>query len=193
VSGGPELPALWIATEELLLPPSLREWLREDHLAWFVLEAVAELDLGAFYNAQAVTTEAQIVVAAELTTDGADFQQLEPMIATAERELERAGVKEKPGVVRADAGYWSNGHIDSLRERGIVPIVAPDTTRDKPRKTRLGGPYDFMRRASPQSGAAPYTRSGSGWSSRSSPRSRRTAASTASNAGDWRPPARSGA
>ena len=46
----------------------------------------------------------------------------------------------------ADAGYWSNGHIDSLRERGIVPIVAPDTTRSKPRKTRLAGPYDFMRR-----------------------------------------------
>ena len=26
--------------QELLLPPSLREWLPEDHLAWFVLEAV---------------------------------------------------------------------------------------------------------------------------------------------------------
>jgi Transposase DDE domain len=49
-------------------------------------------------------------------------------------------------VVLADAGYWSNGHIDALRERGIVPIVAPDTTRNRPRKTRLGGPYDFMRR-----------------------------------------------
>jgi len=37
--------------QELLLPPSLREWLPEDHLAWFVLEAVAELDLDAFYGA----------------------------------------------------------------------------------------------------------------------------------------------
>src|SRR5215210_1575510 len=37
--------------QELLLPPSLREWLPEDHLAWFVLEAVAELDLAAFYGA----------------------------------------------------------------------------------------------------------------------------------------------
>src|SRR3954447_9595671 len=36
--------------QELLLPPSLREWLPEDHLAWFVLESVAELDLGAFYS-----------------------------------------------------------------------------------------------------------------------------------------------
>src|SRR5215217_707808 len=35
--------------QELLLPPSLREWLPADHLAWFVLDAVAEMDLTAFY------------------------------------------------------------------------------------------------------------------------------------------------
>jgi len=34
--------------QELLLPPSLREWLPEDHLAWFVLDAVAQLDLEPF-------------------------------------------------------------------------------------------------------------------------------------------------
>src|SRR5215210_177676 len=37
--------------QELLLPPSLREWLPEGHLAWFVIEAVAEIDLAAFYAA----------------------------------------------------------------------------------------------------------------------------------------------
>jgi transposase len=98
------------------------------------------------YNAQTVTTEDQIVVAADVTTEGADFEQLEPMVAQAERELEGAGVKDRPEVVLADAGYWSNSHIDALRERGMTPIVAPDTTRSRPRKTRLGGPYDFMRR-----------------------------------------------
>jgi transposase len=35
--------------QELLLPPNLREWLPEDHFAWFVLDAVAEMDLQAFY------------------------------------------------------------------------------------------------------------------------------------------------
>ena len=35
----------------LLLPPSLREWLPEDHLAWFVIDAVAQVDLAAFYAA----------------------------------------------------------------------------------------------------------------------------------------------
>ena len=33
-----------------LLPPSLAEWLPEDHLAWFVLDVVAELDLSGFYG-----------------------------------------------------------------------------------------------------------------------------------------------
>src|SRR3954447_3341443 len=33
----------------LLLPPSLREWLPEGDLAWFVIDAVAALDLRSFY------------------------------------------------------------------------------------------------------------------------------------------------
>jgi hypothetical protein len=28
----------------LLLPPSLREWMPKGHLAWFVIDAVDELD-----------------------------------------------------------------------------------------------------------------------------------------------------
>jgi transposase len=34
-----------------LLPPDVREWLAADHLAWFVIDAVAEMDLDAFYGA----------------------------------------------------------------------------------------------------------------------------------------------
>ena len=37
--------------QELLLPPSLREWLPEVHLAWFVIDAVAAIDLAAFLAA----------------------------------------------------------------------------------------------------------------------------------------------
>ena len=32
----------------LLMPPSLREWLPEDHLVWTVLGAVEEMDLTGF-------------------------------------------------------------------------------------------------------------------------------------------------
>ena len=38
----------------MLMPPSVREWLPEDHLAFFVLDVVAELDLSAFYAAHRV-------------------------------------------------------------------------------------------------------------------------------------------
>jgi hypothetical protein len=31
------------------MPPSLRDWVTEDHLVWTVLEAVNEMDLDAFY------------------------------------------------------------------------------------------------------------------------------------------------
>src|SRR5215207_9566810 len=40
--------------QELLLPPSLREWLPEGHLAWFVLDAVDAMDLSAFVAAYRV-------------------------------------------------------------------------------------------------------------------------------------------
>src|SRR5436305_3866359 len=35
----------------LLLPPSLCDWLPEDHLVWTILDAVAEMNLDAFYSA----------------------------------------------------------------------------------------------------------------------------------------------
>ena len=34
----------------LLLPPSLREWLPDDHLAWFIMDAVDALDIDALLD-----------------------------------------------------------------------------------------------------------------------------------------------
>src|SRR5438270_446331 len=36
--------------QSFLLPPDLRDWLPEGHLAWFVLDAVAGMDLSGFYG-----------------------------------------------------------------------------------------------------------------------------------------------
>ncbi len=36
--------------QAFLLPPSLRDWLADDHLAWFVIDAVEAIDLAAFYG-----------------------------------------------------------------------------------------------------------------------------------------------
>jgi transposase len=36
--------------QELLMPPSVRDWLAEDHLAWFVLDALEQVDLAGVYG-----------------------------------------------------------------------------------------------------------------------------------------------
>jgi transposase len=36
--------------QDFLMPPSLREWLPEGHLAWFLLDVVGQVDLDAFYG-----------------------------------------------------------------------------------------------------------------------------------------------
>src|SRR5215208_5392802 len=37
--------------QSFLLPPDVREWLPENHLAWFVIDAVGVMDTSAFYAA----------------------------------------------------------------------------------------------------------------------------------------------
>ena len=99
------------------------------------------------YNAQAVVTDQQIVIAADISTEGLDTANLVPMVSSAGQELKAAGVTESPGIVLADAGYWKNDAIEALVAQGIQTLVAPDADRRKePRPGRRGGLYDFMRR-----------------------------------------------
>jgi transposase len=99
------------------------------------------------YNAQAVVTAEQIVIAAEISTESLDTANLHPMVTAAEEELHAVGVTETPGVVLADAGYWKNSAIEALCGDGIPTLVAPDADRRKePRPGRRGGLYDFTRR-----------------------------------------------
>jgi transposase len=85
------------------------------------------------YNAQAVCTEDQIVIAAEVTISSADFGQLEPMITATETELAAAGVIDAPEVVLADAGYWHTEQIQRLTGRGLAVLVPPDAGKRKAR------------------------------------------------------------
>ena len=62
------------------------------------------------YNAQLVVTKDQIIVAAEVVQDQNDVRQLHPMLKSAQEELEGAGIGERPKVVVADAGYFSEGN-----------------------------------------------------------------------------------
>ena len=99
------------------------------------------------YNVQAAVDERQIVVAAEINIDSPDFGHLGPMAGAAERELQAAGVTEKPRVIVADAGYWHQAQMESIVSRGTQVLIPPDA--DKRRAPRPGwdrGYYAFMRR-----------------------------------------------
>lgn len=74
------------------------------------------------YNAQAVVDgEAQIIVAAEVTQEANDKQQLVPMLAQVEQNL-----GQKPEKATADAGYFSEQAVMDERLQGIDLYVAPD-------------------------------------------------------------------
>jgi transposase len=115
------------------------------------------------YNAQAVTTEDQIVIAAEVHVSSADFGQLQPMITAARDELARAGVQQPPEVVLADAGYWHHVQMERLAGEGMTVLVPPDANkRTGSRPGWNGGLYAFMRRvlATDQGGALYAKRQG---------------------------------
>ena len=98
------------------------------------------------YNAQAVTNEHQVVLAAEIETVGGDFGHLEPMLDATQRELAAAGVDEAPGVLLADAGYWHGEQMQRITDQGIEVLIPPDTSRRRTtRRNWDGGRYDEMR------------------------------------------------
>jgi transposase len=65
------------------------------------------------YNAQAAATMDQIVVAAELTQQANDVQQLAPMLTAIRTTLTGAGVGEPLQRLAADSGYWSIANVSA--------------------------------------------------------------------------------
>lgn len=99
------------------------------------------------YNAQMVTNEQQIVIAAEVTNVAPDFGTLEPMVRAALRELEAAGIEEKPEFVLADAGYWHQRQMEKVISDGMQVLIPPDAANRKgARPGWEGGFYAHMRR-----------------------------------------------
>jgi hypothetical protein len=77
------------------------------------------------YNAQAaVDGHAQIMVAADITPQANDRQQLVPMIAQVQ-----ANVGRVPDAVSADAGYWSAANV---ADPGVAGIDLPIATGRQP-------------------------------------------------------------
>ncbi len=87
------------------------------------------------YNAQAVTTLEQVIVAAELTQQANDLQQLDPMLAATTATLGAAGIPQRPGRLLADCGYWSIANLTQIPDAPELLIPpARHGRQGKPRK-----------------------------------------------------------
>jgi transposase len=110
------------------------------------------------YSAQAVATDEQIVVAAEVCQQASDGDKLVAMIAAARQQMTSIGITQPPDVVLADTGYWSATQIEQVAKPGTRVLVAPrKPTKTRRRKT---GPAADQMRAAIQSpdGANLYAR-----------------------------------
>lgn len=75
------------------------------------------------FNAQAVVSEDQIVVACDVVQDCNDFGQLKPMVELAEANLAQIG--EEPDKLLADAGYCSEENLEYMAQPGsAAPYLA---------------------------------------------------------------------
>jgi transposase len=87
------------------------------------------------YNAQAVTTCEQVIIAAELTQDANDFNQLHPMLTATAATLAAAGIEDRPDTLAADSGYWSIANLTQLPDAPELLIPpAKHGRHGKPRK-----------------------------------------------------------
>jgi transposase len=89
------------------------------------------------YNAQAVTTCEQVIVAAELTQQANDLQQLGPMLDATAATLAAAGVQDRPGTVLADSGYWTIANLTQLP--GAPELLIPPARHGRQGKPRKDG------------------------------------------------------
>ncbi len=87
------------------------------------------------YNAQAVTTLEQVIVAAELTDEANDVHQLKPMLQATATTLAAAGIDQRPEATLADSGYWSIENVTAIPNAPELYIPpARHGRQGKPRK-----------------------------------------------------------
>jgi len=78
------------------------------------------------YNCQAaVDDRAQVIVAAEVTQQANDKQQVEPMVKAIKENLDEA----TPKKLTADSGYYSERNLAYLQQAGIDAYIATGRTK----------------------------------------------------------------
>ncbi|MBI4001599.1 MAG: transposase, partial [Nitrospira defluvii] len=78
------------------------------------------------YNAQAVVTEAQIIVAAAVTQEANDVRQLHPMLTQAQENLQAIEHPQAIGTALADAGYCSEANLTEGDPAGPALLITPN-------------------------------------------------------------------
>ena len=82
------------------------------------------------FNAQAMVDEAsQVVLAAVVTQQAGDADQLLSMIEATTTRLCEAGIEARPRLVLADAGYCSKDNLEALEKAEIDALVATGRLR----------------------------------------------------------------
>ena len=76
------------------------------------------------YNAQAVVTEDQVIVAAEVTQEENDIKQLHPMLERAQANLKAIAYPQAVGTALADAGYCSEANLREADPDGPALLIA---------------------------------------------------------------------
>jgi len=75
------------------------------------------------YNAQAVVSVDQIILAAEVTNAGNDRNQLKPMLDAARANLDAIAFDAKIKAALADGDYWNNEQIAALRAAKVTVVI----------------------------------------------------------------------
>jgi hypothetical protein len=76
-----------------------------------------------------------VVIAAELTREANDLQQLEPMLQAVDQALAAAEIPDRPATLLADSGYWSIANLTTIPDAPELLIWPASTGRTgKPRK-----------------------------------------------------------
>jgi len=108
--------------QDFLMPPSVRDWLPEGHLAWYLLDVVERLDLGAFYG--------------EYRADGSGRPAHDPAMMVAlllyaycvgersSRQIERRCVEDVPFRVIAANRAPDHSTISRFRKRHAQRLAA---------------------------------------------------------------------
>jgi hypothetical protein len=77
-------------------------------------------------NAEIAVNENQIIVAADVTDETNDKQQVRPMVGQTQQNVAAAGVTEKVKEMVADSGFYSGANVEYLEGEGIDPYIATE-------------------------------------------------------------------